>query len=109
MDLPAALPASQVDQMLWLLGPVTSVHAELDFVDLPGGRTDAAFAINLLHRGVRSRVAAGKLNRHVEKSWRVYGRAGSYIASGSDVQTRALLAGAPPGRGGRALGLCRIP
>ncbi|MFM2404970.1 MAG: hypothetical protein RL223_2850 [Pseudomonadota bacterium] len=86
-----------VDQMMWLLGPVHSVHAELDHVDRPAGRTDAGFSIHLQHRsGVRSHVSAGKLNRHVEKSWRVYGSGGSYIASGTDVQTQALLSGRRP-------------
>ncbi len=86
-----------VDQMIWLLGPVSSVYAELDEIDLPAGRTDAGFAISLRHAsGVRSRVAAGKLNRVVEKSWRVYGSAGGYRASGTDVQTQAILAGRRP-------------
>lgn len=86
-----------VDQMLWLLGPVTSVYAELDVVDLPEGPTDAGFAISMTHSsGVRSRVAAGKLNKNVEKSWRAYGSEGSYVASGSDVQTAALVSGRRP-------------
>ena len=86
-----------VDQMIWLLGPVSSVYAELDEIDLPAGRTDAGFAISLRHAsGVRSRVAAWKLNRVAEKSWRVYGSAGGYRASGTDVQTQAILAGRRP-------------
>lgn len=86
-----------VDQMIWLLGPVSQVYAELDYVDLGGGRTDAGFSISLVHHcGVRSRVTAGKLNHNIEKSWRIYGSAGSYIATGTDVQTQAILAGRRP-------------
>lgn len=92
-----------VDQMMWLLGPVAAVYAELDFVDLPAGRTDAAFAISLTHTsGVRSRVSSGKLNHRLERSWRVFGSAGGYAASGTDVQTQAILAGRRPAlEGGR--------
>jgi predicted dehydrogenase len=94
-----------VDQMIWLLGPVSSVYAELDEIDLPAGRTDAGFAISLRHAsGVRSRVAAGKLNHVVEKSWRVYGSAGGYRSSGTDVQTQAILAGRRPADEGAAWG-----
>lgn len=86
-----------VDQMIWLLGPVARVYAELDFVELPEGRTDAGFAVSLTHvSGVKSRVSAGKLNHRVEKSWRVVGSAGSYVASGTDVQTQAVFAGLRP-------------
>ena len=38
-----------VDQMLLLLGPATSVDAQLDFVDLPAGKTDASFTLTLRH------------------------------------------------------------
>lgn len=94
-----------VDQMMWLLGPVDSVYAELDYVDLPGGRTDAAFNVSLTHTsGVRSRVSAGKLNRLFEKSWRAYGNLGSYVASGTDVQTAAIKAGRRPASEGAAWG-----
>jgi predicted dehydrogenase len=94
-----------VDQMIWLLGPVLSVYAELDEIDMPAGRTDAGFAISLRHAsGVRSRAAAGKLNRVVEKSWRVYGSAGSYCAAGTDVQTQAILAGRRPTHDGPVWG-----
>ncbi len=46
-----------VDQVLWLLGPARSVFAELDFVELPEGRTDCRFTVSITHAGgVRSRV-----------------------------------------------------
>ena len=93
------------DQLLWLLGPVTAVYAELDWVDGPGGRTDAGFALSLTHAGgVRSRASASKLNRNVERELRAYGSAGSYIASGTDVQTEALLGGRRPAAVGAAWG-----
>ena len=94
-----------VDQMIWLLGPVARVYAELDFVELPEGRTDAGFAVSLTHAsGVRSRVSAGKLNHRVEKSWRVVGSEGSYVASGTDVQTQAVFAGLRPATEGERWG-----
>ena len=40
-----------VDQVLWLLGPVTAVYAELDYVDLPSGRTDCGFSLCVTHEG----------------------------------------------------------
>ena len=44
-----------VDQVLWLLGPARSVYAELDHLDLDGGRTDCRFTVSLTHTsGVRS-------------------------------------------------------
>ena len=38
-----------VDQMVWLLGDVRSVNAHLDWLDLPEGRTDAGFTIEMEH------------------------------------------------------------
>jgi predicted dehydrogenase len=48
-----------VDQLLWMLGSVRSVTADLDWVDLPEGRRDAGFTIVLRHTsgvGVPRRV-----------------------------------------------------
>jgi predicted dehydrogenase len=99
------LGAHLADQALWLLGPVVAVYAELDWVDGIGGRTDAAFAMSLTHAsGARSRLSASKLNRNAEKEYRLYGSAGSYIASGTDVQTAAILAGRRPAVEGDAWG-----
>ena len=99
------LGAHLADQALWLLGPVTAVYAELDIVDLPEGPTDAAFALSLTHAsGARSRLSASKVNRNVEREMRLYGSAGSYIASGTDVQTAAILAGRRPAIEGEAWG-----
>jgi predicted dehydrogenase len=94
-----------VDQVVWLLGPVRSVFAELDHVDLDEGRTDCRFTISLAHAsGVRSRVGASKLNRLQERELRAYGSAGSYVARGTDVQAQAIFAGRRPADEGDAWG-----
>lgn len=71
-----------VDQALWLLGPVVSVTAQLDMVDLPQGRTDAGFVLSLRHAsGVCSYIEASKLNRLDVKEYRAYGDTGSFVVS----------------------------
>ncbi|RKR74366.1 Gfo/Idh/MocA family protein [Frondihabitans australicus] len=86
-----------VDQMLWLLGDVESVSAALDWVDLPEGRTDAGFVIALRHAsGVVSYVESSKINHIASRTLRAYGAEGSYVADGTDVQARAILAGERP-------------
>ena len=99
------LGAHQVDQLLWLLGPARTVHGQLDWVDLPGGRVDVGYALALEHvSGVRSLVTATKLNRNVEKELRAYGAGGSYIGHATDAQTAAILAGRRPAAEGDAWG-----
>lgn len=86
-----------VDQMIWLLGPVAEVAGHLDWLDLPEGRTDAGFAVQLRHvNGVTSCVEASKANHAVGRDLRVYGSLGSYSSQGSDVQGDATLAGRRP-------------
>ena len=86
-----------VDQMLWLLGPAQSVDAQLDFVDLPEGRTDASFTITLRHgNGTHSHISASKINRLNVREFRAYGDGGSYVAAGTDVQAQAIFAGRRP-------------
>ncbi len=86
-----------VDQMLWLLGPVRTVSAHLDHVDLPEGRTDAGFVVELEHTsGVLSVVESSKLNRLAVRELRAYGSAGSYCWSGVDVQAQAIFSGRRP-------------
>jgi predicted dehydrogenase len=86
-----------VDQMLWLLGPVSHVHATLDWTDKFGERTDCGFFVTLKHvSGAVSTVSASKLNHSTTRELRAYGSEGSYIASGSDVQADALLQGRRP-------------
>ncbi len=85
------------DQVLWLLGPARSVFAELDYVDLPEGRTDCRFTVAIQHTGgVRSRVSSSKINHIQERELRAYGSAGSYVARGTDVQAQAIFAGKRP-------------
>jgi predicted dehydrogenase len=86
-----------VDQVLWLLGSVGAVDAHLDWIDLPDGRTDAGFTIDLLHtNGVRSYVESSKVNHIVARELRAYGSLGSYRVLGTDVQAQAILAGKRP-------------
>ena len=94
-----------VDQMLWLLGPVRSVTAHLDMVDLPQGPTDAGFTVDLLHEtGVRSYVESSKINHIVAREFRVYGSKGSYQVLGTDVQAQAIFAGRRPAEDPRGWG-----
>lgn len=86
-----------VDQMIWLLGPVQTVYAELDYVEPGGQRTDCRFTVSLAHRGgVRSRVAASKINHLEGRELRAVGSAGSYVAHSTDVQAQAVFAGRRP-------------
>lgn len=86
-----------VDQALWLFGPVRWVSAHLEWVDLPEGRTDAGFALRLDHAsGTASFLTASKLNRVVRRVLELYGSAGAYLATGSDVQTGAIKSGLRP-------------
>jgi predicted dehydrogenase len=86
-----------VDQILWLLGPATSVYAQLDVVDRPEGPTDAGFVLALQHAsGVRSHLSCSKLNHLAVREFRAYGEAGSYVSSGTDVQAQAIFAGYRP-------------
>lgn len=86
-----------VDQALWLLGPATSVHAQLDMVDRPQGLTDAGFVVAITHaNGVVSHLSASKLNRLVAREFRAYGEDGSYVSNGTDVQATAIFAGLRP-------------
>lgn len=86
-----------VDQMLWLLGPVQTVDAQLDMVDRPDGRTDAGFTITLRHApGIHSHLSASKLNHIAARELRAYGDAGSYVSSGTDVQAQSIFSGQRP-------------
>jgi predicted dehydrogenase len=86
-----------VDQMIWLLGPARTVYAELDHVELEGGRTDCRFTVSLSHAGgVRSRVSASKINHIEDRELRAYGSGGSYVVHSTDVQAQAVFAGRRP-------------
>lgn len=86
-----------VDQMIWLLGPVVSVDAQLDTVGLAESVTDASFTITLLHQGcAHSHLSASKINHLHCRELRAYGDRGSYVASSTDVQAQSIFAGHRP-------------
>ncbi|WP_425053289.1 Gfo/Idh/MocA family protein [Psychromarinibacter sp. S121] len=86
-----------VDQAIYLLGPVRSVDAQLDMVDLPEGATDAGFTLTLRHdSGAHSHISASKLNRLHMRELRAYGSDGSHVAQSTDVQAQAIFAGNRP-------------
>jgi predicted dehydrogenase len=86
-----------VDQMLWLLGPVVAVDAQLDHVDLPQGLTDASFTITLRHEsGAHSHISASKLNYFNQRELRAYGDKGVYVSHSTDVQAQSIFAGKRP-------------
>lgn len=86
-----------VDQALWLMGPVTTVDAQLDMVTLPKGATDAGFVLTLRHEnGTHSHISASKLNHLACRELRLYGDAGSYVSQSGDVQAQAIFAGKRP-------------
>lgn len=86
-----------IDQMLWLLGPATHVHATIDWTDRFGETTDCGFVVTLTHAaGSTSVVSASKLNYSVTRELRAYGSKGSYFVASADVQAGALMAGRRP-------------
>ncbi len=86
-----------VDQAIYLLGPVFSVHAHLDQVELPEGLTNASFALTLNHTsGATSYLSASKLNRIQMKEFIVYAEKGSFQSQMSDVQAQAIFNGQRP-------------
>lgn len=86
-----------VDQVLYLLGPIVSVFAQLDIIDTPEGKTNAGFTLTLGHKnGATSYLSASKLNYITAKEFLVYGANGSYCSQFSDVQAAAIFAGKRP-------------
>ena len=86
-----------VDQVLLLLGPVTSGYAELHVRDDDGLDDDVFLA--LTHAGgARSQVWVSLRQRAPGPRFRVTGAAGTYVVHGEDGQADALIAGARPGR-----------
>lgn len=86
-----------IDQAVRLFGPVTRVYATLDWIDAPGGETDAAFVVSLTHdSGVVSNVSSTKLNHYNERELRVYGERGTYVSRSTDVQASAATTGGRP-------------
>lgn len=86
-----------VDQAIYLLGPVISVDAQMDMVDLPAGPTDCAFTITLRHEGgAHSHLSSSKLNHIDDRELRAYGSKGCFISSATDVQAQDIFAGKRP-------------
>jgi scyllo-inositol 2-dehydrogenase (NADP+) len=86
-----------VDQAVRLLGPVTSVYAELD-VRRPGGVVEDDVFVALAHTGgARSHLWAGVHAADGPPRFRVLGDRGAFVSHGLDPQEAALRAGAAPG------------
>jgi predicted dehydrogenase len=86
-----------VDQALSLFGPARYVTANLDWIALPEGTTDAGFAVTITHRtGVHSHVSSTKVNHLTSRELRVLGANGSYVSAYTDVQAQAIFGGARP-------------
>lgn len=86
-----------VDQMIYLLGPVKTVDAQMDHVEMKGGLTDVSFTITLRHEtGAHSHVSASKLNHIDARELRAYGDAGCYQSLTTDIQAQDIFAGRRP-------------
>lgn len=86
-----------VDQMVYLLGPVSSAFATMDIVDFPEGPTNACFTLTLTHKsGAHSHLSASKLNHMEARELRAYGELGSYLSQTIDVQAQDIFAGKRP-------------
>jgi predicted dehydrogenase len=87
-----------IDQMVCLLGPVATVDAHLYWVDMPGGRAEAAFTLAMQHaNGVLSTLESTKAHRLAVRELRALGTSGAYAARCTDVQERDIKAGRRPG------------
>ena len=86
-----------VDQAVQLLGPVTSVYAELDR-RRPGAEVEDDIFVALAHvGGARSHLWAGVHAAHPAPRFRVLGDRASYVSQGLDPQEAQLRAGTAPG------------
>jgi predicted dehydrogenase len=89
-----------IDQALTLLGPVASVHAELDR-RRDGVEADDDVFVSLRHAsGARSHLAMSAVAAQPSVRFRVLGRRAAYVKFGLDVQEDALRAGERPDRPG---------
>ena len=85
-----------VDQAVQLLGPVTTVYAELD-VRRPGAVVEDDVFVALAHTGgARSHLWAGVHAADGPPRFRVLGDQGAFVSHGLDQQETALRAGASP-------------
>ena len=114
-----------VDQAVQLCGPITSVYAQLTYVDAPsadaaaapadaphadptGGavRVDSGFALALTHaNGQHSLLTSRKMPGEQDREMRIFSRTGAYISRYSDVQEVALRAGERPTPGSTTWGV----
>lgn len=86
-----------VDQMIYLLGPVNTVDAQMDHVDMAGGLTDVSFTITLRHEnGAHSHLSASKLNHVDVRELRAYGDKGCYQSLTIDIQAQDIFTGKRP-------------
>jgi predicted dehydrogenase len=87
-----------VDQAVQLLGPVTTVYAELD-VRRPGAAVEDDVFLALAHvGGARSHLWAGVHAADGPPRFRALGDQGAFVSYGLDQQEAALRAGARPGK-----------
>lgn len=86
-----------VDQMVYLLGPVETVDAQLDHHEMENGLTDVGFTITLRHEnGTHSHLSASKMNYIEARELRAYGDKGSYRSLTTDIQAQDIFAGKRP-------------
>ncbi len=86
-----------IDQALELLGPATSVYAELRCLR-PGAEVDDDVFLALEHSsGARSHLSASMLAAQPGARMRALGSRSAYVKRGLDVQEQALRSGARPG------------
>lgn len=91
------LGSHMVDQMVYLLGPVVTVDAQMDHHDIGEEMTDVGFTIALRHEGgAHSHLSASKMNYMEARELRAYGDKGSYQSLASDVQAQDIFAGKRP-------------
>jgi scyllo-inositol 2-dehydrogenase (NADP+) len=87
-----------VDQAVQLLGPVTTVYAELD-VRRPGAAVEDDVFLALAHvGGARSHLWAGVHAADDPPRFRALGDQGAFVSHGLDQQEAALRAGDRPGK-----------
>jgi predicted dehydrogenase len=84
------------DQAVQLLGPVTSVYAELDG-RRPGVAVEDDVVLALEHvGGARSHLSASVLTAHLAPRFRALGDRAAFVSEGLDPQEAMLRAGASP-------------
>lgn len=94
-----------VDQMIYLLGTVAAVDAQMDMVKMAEGSTDVSFTITLHHENrAHCHLSASKVNYLDAREFRAYGDKGSYQSLTTDVQAQDIFAGKRPADNPQAWG-----